>query len=502
MNKISIFSLYRKIIPACQQVGNFLSAPKIRSRIGVARELIVDNITSFGRNTSTIIGSLLLRNLLSPQAIFLLPLLLCLTALTFFSTNDANAKIVFQSDFESGGIDLNTHYPFSQYRITDDKRGGESNLTDWGNAGNGVVRSPVRSGKYAVKFNLTYDPEKIYVKHQLNPENFDFQISKEYWVGFSVFFPSDWKTDTQELVFQCHGKPDFSLGETWRSPPLSFSIDGDSMFWRNRWDPKPVTIDNNPRPEGGSEKIWIGSMDSSNKGRWIDFVLNIKWSYESDGFLKIWKDGKVIVDRKGPNSYNDRGGVKGPLFGIYKWTWQKKPSNVTQRIVYHDEVRVGDASSSYNEVSPPNSTVASNMCTLDSKFTASTLSEGMTYYTDRSYTLTRVPSKYIGMDMIKTPNDEKDNTASSDYLEFTLAQNTTVYVAYSSEALSLPSWMNGFTDTGDNITTMNLQEKTFDVYSKSFPAGCVNLGANKASGFTGGSINNYMVFYETDVTGS
>ena len=136
-------------------------------------------------------------------------------------------------------------------------------------------------------------------------------------------------------------------------------------------------------------------------------------------------------------------------------------------------------------------------CTLDSKFKSRILSEGMTYYTDRSYTLTRVPSKYIGMDMIKTPNDEKDNTASSDYLTFTLAQNTTVYVAYSSEALSLPNWMKGFTDTGNDITAMNLKAKTFDVYSKSFPAGCVNLGANKASGFTGGSVNNYMVFYGT-----
>ena len=104
--------------------------------------------------------------------------------------------------------------------------------------------------------------------------------------------------------------------------------------------------------------------------------------------------------------------------------------------------------------------------------------------------------------MFQSPNDEKDNTASSDYLTFALVQDSTVYVAYSSEALSLPNWMNGFTDTGDNITTMNLQVKTFDVYSKSFPAGCVNLGANKASGFTGGSVNNYMVFYETTVTGS
>ncbi len=56
-------------------------------------------------------------------------------------------------------------------------------------------------------------------------------------------------------------------------------------------------------------------------------------------------------------------------------------------------------------------------CTLDPKFVETTLSEGMTYFTDRSYTLTSVPSQYIGMDMIKTPNAERSGTCGSGYKE-------------------------------------------------------------------------------------
>ena len=78
-------------------------------------------------------------------------------------------------------------------------------------------------------------------------------------------------------------------------------------------------------------------------------------------------------------------------------------------------------------------------CSLNQKFATSTLNEGKEYYTDRTYTLAIIPSQYWGMDMIKSPNDEKNNTTASDYLTFTLAQDTTVYVAYSSRRSVYPT---------------------------------------------------------------
>ncbi len=47
-------------------------------------------------------------------------------------------------------------------------------------------------------------------------------------------------------------------------------------------------------------------------------------------------------------------------------------------------------------------------CTLASKFQTANLNNGTTYYTDRTHTLNSVPSQYAGLNMIKTPNDDRN----------------------------------------------------------------------------------------------
>ena len=137
-------------------------------------------------------------------------------------------------------------------------------------------------------------------------------------------------------------------------------------------------------------------------------------------------------------------------------------------------------------------------CDLKSKFRRTTVQNGMVYYTDRSYSFTNVPSKYIGMEMIKTRNDDKNNTCGSGYMEFTMLKTDKVYVAYDRRATDLPNWMNGFTNTGDRINISQGLQGWMKVYSKQFPGGeCVNLGCNKGPGSSGSSINNYIVFYGT-----
>ena len=134
-------------------------------------------------------------------------------------------------------------------------------------------------------------------------------------------------------------------------------------------------------------------------------------------------------------------------------------------------------------------------CILDSQFQQTTLTGNVTYYTDRDYRLTSVPSKYIGMDMIKTPNDERNLNAASDYLTFKMPYDGMVYVAFDSRAASLPSWMSGFSNTGDRIYTSLSSQPYLTVYQKPYAqSDCVNFGANKAPGFSGGVVSNYIVF--------
>ena len=136
------------------------------------------------------------------------------------------------------------------------------------------------------------------------------------------------------------------------------------------------------------------------------------------------------------------------------------------------------------------------VCVLDPRFGQAALASGMTYYTDRDYVLTAVPTAYSGMAAIKTPNDDRNLTTPAGYLNFEMPSDGTVYVAYDSRAISEPAWMNGFIDTGDVIETSLSTQPFLKIYSKYYDAGnCVNFGANKAQGFVGDTVSNYIVFY-------
>lgn len=218
-----------------------------------------------------------------------------------------------------------------------------------------VVTSPVRSGSYAAKFTLnTTDPlvasgKRAEIRKKGNFAN----VGKEFWYGFSMYVPTYWATDpsSAEILAQLHDRPDTALGETWRSPQISLGIIGGKWYLRNRWDPKPKTIGNDPKPEGNVNRFDLGPV---TKGVWTDWVVHAKWSYGSDGVLEIWKNGVPVVKYNGPNAYNDQ---KSPYwkFGVYKPDWKKPDygsSVVTSRTLYLDNVRFGDSNSNYNQVNP------------------------------------------------------------------------------------------------------------------------------------------------------
>ena len=142
---------------------------------------------------------------------------------------------------------------------------------------------------------------------------------------------------------------------------------------------------------------------------------------------------------------------------------------------------------------------STDSCSLASKFGQAALAEGMQYYTDRDYTLTHIPSQYIGLPAILTPNDERNLTMDSGYITFQMPYEGVVYVGYDSRAIALPDWMQGFADTGHILETSLSTQPSLKIYSKMVSAGvCVNLGANKATGFSGNTVSNYIVFTNPD----
>ena len=247
-------------------------------------------------------------------------------------------NLIFNGDFETGKLD---------------------NFTMAGNHKNRLVTTPVRAGKYALRSVIDrYEDDvnfrcEIVAKQQNTRQGYMYQeIGKEYWYGFSTYLPKDYVMDNStEIIAQFHGTPD--EGEAWFLPNLGLHITENHYEINRFWDSKHIT---NWSQRDGDDHYTFGNIQS-DLGKWTDWVFNVKWDYNKGGvgFTKIWKDGVMIFDNKGPNCTNDD---LGPFlrFGLYKWDWkhteEEIPSNTTHRVVYHDEYKIGNEHATYEEVAP------------------------------------------------------------------------------------------------------------------------------------------------------
>jgi hypothetical protein len=221
----------------------------------------------------------------------------------------------------------------------------------------------VRAGTYSMRSYLDrYDSEfsyKTMVHVGSDDQNvpnyqsaFRFDIGSEYWIGMSIYLPSDWVDDVEgcgDLIWQFQASPD--EGEDYRTPILPFFIQEDRYDIWSRWDTRAFSPD---KAWTGNSLLWSGPL-APDKGRWVDWVMNVRWSWEDDGYIKIWKDGAVVAERNGPNCANDQVGPY-TSFGIYKWPWNPDgegtyPESLTDyRLAYYDELRIAGVDGSYGAV--------------------------------------------------------------------------------------------------------------------------------------------------------
>jgi hypothetical protein len=152
---------------------------------------------------------------------------------------------------------------------------------------------------------------------------------KERWYGASYYLPTDYIADpAPESLTQWQSLKAIS-------PPLALWTEN------GRW--KVV--------QNGNISTDIGEY---KKEKWTDFVFHVKWSLNNDGLIEVWKDGVKVFTKLGPNSYPDYITGNYMKSGIYKWRWKSAPStsNTTKRVVYIDDVRIGNEYSTYKDVVP------------------------------------------------------------------------------------------------------------------------------------------------------
>ncbi len=168
----------------------------------------------------------------------------------------------------------------------------------------------------------------------------------ERWYGYSSFMPSaSMANDNQTvIVSQWHGHPDPGFEDT--VPPLAISIEpGNKLQVLYFASSKQITT---PLQHPTSKKVL--DLGTASFDRWVDFVIHVKWDATgTTGLLEIWQDGVKIVDEQNisigyPQQYK-------PFFkaGLYCWTGK---SNYAEKVIYYDEVRIGNATADYNAVKP------------------------------------------------------------------------------------------------------------------------------------------------------
>ncbi|HTU72657.1 MAG TPA: glycosyl hydrolase family 28 protein [Trebonia sp.] len=105
----------------------------------------------------------------------------------------------------------------------------------------------------------------------------------------------------------------------------------------------------------------------------------------------------------------------------------------------------------------------------------SNLQPGDQLYGDRTIAVASVPAALTGAAWIRTANSSKSATESP-LVTFTINTPATVAVAVDTRLARLPWLDSTWTDSGLQITDNEGTPRTFEVYTKTFPAGTVTLG--------------------------
>ncbi len=120
-------------------------------------------------------------------------------------------------------------------------------------------------------------------------------------------------------------------------------------------------------------------------------------------------------------------------------------------------------------------------------------SVGDNYYTDRTYTLTYLPSEIEESVLVRTPNGDKSK-GGSHALVLDFEQDVTVWIAYDPRGTP-PNWItNDYVDTGLTIGVTDSGTSTLGLWRANLSSGLQTFTGNKASGWGGSVGTNYIVF--------
>jgi hypothetical protein len=257
---------------------------------------------------------------------------------------DYGQPIIFRDDFASG--------QFGRWNFSEDDRYRLQRETPERMR---IVDAPGLSGRKAVRFFVPRSPNSFRAEISL-PHERGWQ---ERWYGGRVLVPGDWIVDTnrgEDIVMQWHAIPG-----NWRAtfPNLSIAVNGSNWALRQSFG---CAQTNPTRPS-------VVLDAPVRPGAWVSWVVHAKWAPDTNGLLQVWRDGRLVLERGGPNVYSTIGVEYTPYLktGIYRPEWNPDSPEkrarfdavvtaATGKVVYVADVKIGDARARYEDVAPASST--------------------------------------------------------------------------------------------------------------------------------------------------
>ena len=204
------------------------------------------------------------------------------------------------SDWPNSGMVAGGQKPYSQQ------------VVEWD--GNQVARFEVREGQAG--------PNKK-VRSEVGDSTVD--AGSEWWYSWRTQIPAEWKDNdsTWYVTTQFHQAPPMWRNGDWGPPPLKFGYSG------GRWHIHQWFYDGD-HPKGPLYEA------AGAKGVWVNWRVHAVWSGDGKGVLQIWRDDKLVVDRRGKNLNGDGGGGTFFKLGIYRGY-----GDPNTQVILHDDYRRG-----------------------------------------------------------------------------------------------------------------------------------------------------------------
>jgi hypothetical protein len=159
-------------------------------------------------------------------------------------------------------------------------------------------------------------------------------LNVERWYGISYYLPSDWDQQGSSSAFAGHIVLQFHTSDSagW-SPIYAIRIEdtGSGPRWRFvRKDDDRFFTD-----------LWTQPVAEET---WIDFVVHVRWTTNSSGFIEFYRNGQLVYADYGIRTMNSSAANGGPYV---KWGIYGQPARI-----FFDEVRIAEGANMLGAVSP------------------------------------------------------------------------------------------------------------------------------------------------------